>query len=139
MKSRNASLANLKEPYRSQAVAQINAQNAGRIIATDRPSKYKNQKTPFRSSQGFELVAASKKEARDYAMLDLWLKAGAIRAWVPQVGFKLQGGSRYVCDSMVIWADGHITLRDVKGHETPSFKIKRGLLRSTYGLEVELI
>lgn len=102
-------------------------------------SKFRNIKTPFRSIQGFELVAASKREAKDYAMLDLGIKTGIVLRWVPQVSFLLQGGSRYRCDALVFWADGRVTVRDCKGVETPAFKIKRGLMKSTYGLEIEIV
>ena len=108
-------------------------------IPTDERSKFRNIKTPFRSVQGFELVAASKREAKDYAMLDLGIKTGIVLRWVPQVSFLLQGGSRYRCDALVFWADGRVTVRDCKGVETPAFKIKRGLMKSTYGLEIEIV
>lgn len=132
MKSGNVSLANLGAAARAQAVAQI-------VPTVAKPSKYKNQKTPFKSIQGFELVAASKREAKDYAMLDLGIKTGLVTRWVPQVSFLLQGGSRYRCDALVWWADGRVTVRDTKGKETEGFKLKRGLLRSTYNLEIEIV
>ena len=105
----------------------------------ERKSKYGAVKTPFRSTQGFELVAASKAEARDYAMLDLGIKTGLIKAWAPQVGFKLPGNLRYVCDALVFWSDGRVTVRDCKGHITPAFRDRQRLMLSTYGIAVELV
>lgn len=103
------------------------------------PSKYRNVKTPFVSIQGFELTAASKREAKMYADLDQLIVAREVLHWVPQVGFLLQGGSRYVCDALVFWRVGHVTIWDAKGKETAAFKIKRGLMLSTYNLHVEIV
>lgn len=111
----------------------------GQIIATDRPSKYKNKPEMFRSSQGFELRAASRKEAKDYAMLDLGIKTGLVLRWVPQVSFLLPGGVRYRCDALVWHADGRVSVRDAKGHATQDFKNKQKQMRSTYGLEIEIV
>ena len=102
------------------------------------PRKYRNTPTIYKSIQGFELTAASKAEARGYAELDRLMQAKRVVRWVTQVGFLLQGGSRYVCDALIFWPDGNVTVRDYKGVETPAFKIKRGLMRSTYNLEIEL-
>lgn len=102
-----------------------------------KPRKYRNTPTIYKSIQGFELTAASKAEARGYAELDRLMQTKRIIRWVPQVGFLLQGGSRYVCDALIFWADGTVTVRDYKGVETPAFKIKRGLMKSTYNLEIE--
>ena len=113
---------------REQLVAQVKV---------PKPAKYRNVKTRFRSTQGFELTAASKAEARGYAELDRLLLTKRIVRWIPQVGFLLQGGSRYVCDALIFWSDGQVTVRDYKGVETPVFKIKRGLMRATYNIEIE--
>lgn len=102
-------------------------------------SKFGNTRAPFESIQGFKLIAASMREARDYATLDIGIQAGLVIRWVPQVSFLLQGGSRYRCDAMVWWADGRVTVRDTKGVETPEFKLKRGLMLSTYNLEIEIV
>lgn len=111
----------------------------GEIIATEREGKYKNRPTMFSSSQGFTVRAASKKEAKDYAMLDLGIKTGLVDRWVPQVSFLLPGSIRYRCDALVWWADGRVTVRDAKGYETPAFKDRKKLMRSTYGLEIDVI
>ena len=125
--------------YRAYLNGDAGLPQDGIIAPETKPSKYRNKKVPFTSIQGFSLTAASKQEARDYGMLDLGIKAGTVIRWVPQVSFLLQGGSRYRCDALVFWADGSVTVRDAKGFETPEFKIKRGLMKSTYGLEIELV
>lgn len=135
--------------WHPKAQAQIGAavRKAARTTLTElvsapipkKRSKYGNKPTHFRSTQGFELVAASKAEARGYAALDAMIVANEIVLWVPQVSFLLQGGSRYRCDALVWWATGRVTVRDYKGMETPAFKIKRGLMMSTYGLEIEVV
>lgn len=112
-----------------------------KFAPANKPRKYHNTPTIYKSIQGFELTAASKAEARGYAELDRLMQAKRVVRWVPQVGFLLQGGSRYVCDALIFWADGRVTVRDYKGvetFETPAFKIKRGLMKSTYNLEIEI-
>ena len=141
----------LPEKYQAQVRAQLggasfkgrtpdfDSGNSGSNPLAPTIGKYRNVKTPFRSLHGFELIAASKREAKDYAMLDLGITTGLVLRWIPQVSFLLQGGSRYRCDALVFWADGRVTVRDCKGVETPAFKIKRGLMKSTYGLEIEIV
>lgn len=134
MKSQSVSVARLGPA----AQRQIRAKLADQIIATDRPAKYRNKPTLLTSIQGFTLKAASRKEAKYYAMLDLGITTGLVIRWVPQVSFLLQGGSRYRCDALVFWADGRVEVGDAKGMLTKEFKLKRGLMRSTYKLEIEI-
>ena len=120
----------------------LKARSQAQIIPAAPPekrSKYGAIRTPFRSIQGFELVAASKAEARDYEHLDLMIKAGAVIRWVPQVSFLLPGGLRYRCDALVWWKDGRVTVRDAKGTVTPAFRDRQRLMLAIYKIEVELV
>jgi hypothetical protein len=132
-------IGSLSASAQAQVREQLAKQNAGRIIATERKGKYNNERTPFKSRQGFELVAASKKEAKDYAMLDLGITTGLVTRWVPQVSFLLPGSIRYRCDALVWWADGRVTVRDAKGFETSAFRDRKKLMRACYGIEIEIV
>lgn len=76
---------------------------------------------------------ASKLEARRYSQLKLLWIAGKIRWFTCQVPFQLAPGVKYVCDFLIYWADGRVTIEDVKGVETAAFKLKRKLFEPIYG------
>lgn len=76
---------------------------------------------------------ASKLEARRYKQLVQLHKGGMIRWFTCQVPFQLAPGIKYVCDFLVVWSDGRITIEDVKGVETKEFKIKKKLFEPLYG------
>lgn len=68
----------------------------------------------------------SKKEANRYDELVLLQKAGEVIWFMMQPPFYMPG-CKYVADFMVFWADGRVTIEDVKGFRTAKFKadIKR--------------
>lgn len=76
---------------------------------------------------------ASKLEARRFQQLQLLWKAGEIRWFTCQVPFQLAAGIKYVADFLVVWADGRVTIEDVKGVETQAFRLKRKLFEPIYG------
>ena len=81
----------------------------------------------------------SKAERAHYDKLKILQKAGKILFFLRQVPFDLPGENKYVCDFMVFWEDGTVSVQDVKGFETDSFRIKRRLLEETYPFELEVI
>ena len=134
MKPRGVSILDLGP----KALAQAREQLVGQA-KVEKPAKYRNKPTPFTSTQGFSLVAASKAEARDYAMLDFMLKGKVALRWVPQVSFILPGNLRYRCDALVWWADGAVTVRDCKGVMTKAFRDRERLMKSTYNIDIEIV
>ena len=69
----------------------------------------------------------------DYYLHLVKLKAaGHILQFLRQVPFHLPGNVRYVVDFMEMWANGALVFSDVKGIETPEFKIKRKLVEDLY-------
>jgi dsDNA-binding SOS-regulon protein len=75
---------------------------------------------------------ASKKEAKRYKELKLLQTAGEILFFLQQVPLRLPGGIKYVLDFMVFWADGNITMEDVKGLKTPIYILKKKQVESVY-------
>jgi hypothetical protein len=97
-------------------------------------SKYRAQRT-----DGY----ASKKEAARASELRVMLKCGIIRNLQEQVKFELipeQEGERactYVADFMYEHTvDGSVVIEDVKGYQTPEFKIKKKLMLWRHGIRV---
>lgn len=90
----------------------------------------------------------SRAEANRYKELKLMLAAGVIRNLKLQPGFTLQEGFRYKgkkmiaikykADFMYIEADSGLkVVEDVKGMQTPVFKIKHKLFLYKYGNEYD--
>jgi len=78
------------------------------------------------------VVFDSKAEARRYGELKLLKHTGAIIWFSRQPSFLLAGGVRYRPDFIVCGQDGRIWVEDVKGMETPEFKIKKKLFQEMY-------
>ena len=70
---------------------------------------------------------ASKKEAKRFIALQQLQKAGEIVFFLRQVPFHIPGGLKYVCDYVVFWADGHVSVEDVKGFKTDTYILKKKL------------
>ena len=69
----------------------------------------------------------SKKEAAYAAELEWRLKAGEIAEYIPQHPLRLYVNEKKICnyfiDFKVIYPDGSVELIEVKGFETPRFKL----------------
>lgn len=81
----------------------------------------------------------SKKEANHYANLKLMKNSGHILFFLRQVPFHLPGNIKYVCDFMVFWTNGDITIEDVKGYKTKLYLTKRKLVESLYPIKIKEI
>jgi len=79
---------------------------------------------------------ASKKEARRYADLMLAKKSGDVIFFLRQVPFHLPGRTKYYADFLVFWADGTVTVEDVKGFRTKDYKMKKRQVEEIYPIEI---
>lgn len=79
---------------------------------------------------------SSKKEAKRYNILKLLQKSGDILFFLRQVPFHLPGGVKYVCDFLIFWANGEVTIEDVKGFKTESYKAKKKMVEAIYPVEI---
>ena len=75
---------------------------------------------------------ASKREAAYYAELRALQASGTVIQFLRQVSFHLPGGTRYVCDFLVFYADGSCSFIDVKGFETPAFRKAKKQVEDLY-------
>lgn len=84
---------------------------------------------------------ASKKEARYYEQLKLLQAAGIVEYFLRQVAVHLPGGTRYVIDFLVFFIDPARKPEyvDVKGRETPMFRVKRREIEHHYPFKVVLV
>lgn len=108
-----------------------------RIPAPGGKSKYHAQKTVID-----DITFDSHQEARYYLYLKMCQKEGIVTGIECQPVFPLQDkftkngvkyqAINYVADFRVKYADGREEIIDVKGMETPVFKLKRKLFEAKY-------
>lgn len=98
-------------------------------------SKLKNERIEWQG-QKFD----SKKELKDFKMLEQQRSLGAIRAVVRQVSMPLPGSRRRIrIDFMIVENSGQLRWFDSKGFDTPLGRLKRDQIEQAYGIRVELI
>ncbi len=96
-----------------------------------KPSKYGSRKTEY-SGITFDSAAEAKRAAE----LDVLVKCGEIFGWQRQRPYVIVVNEIYICtyfvDFWVAGKDGKWWLEEVKGHETPEYKLKMKLFRALY-------
>jgi hypothetical protein len=112
------------------------------IKSSKKRSKYNNKKTTL-----FGITFDSKAEADRYLVLKADYQAARIRELERQKVFILapsvvvQGRKRpplkYIADFTYLRADGTLVVEDVKGVVTDSYRIKRHLMMSVHGIEIQ--
>ena len=75
---------------------------------------------------------SSKKEAKRYNNLKTLQNIGEVIFFLRQVPFHLPGGVKYVCDFFIFWANGEVTIEDVKGFKTKTYKAKKKMVEAIY-------
>lgn len=79
---------------------------------------------------------SSKKEAKRYNNLKTLQNIGEVIFFLRQVPFHLPGGVKYVCDFFIFWANGEVTIEDVKGFKTETYKAKKKMVEALYPIEI---
>lgn len=79
---------------------------------------------------------SSQKEAKRYQSLKFLQNVGEILFFLRQVPFHLPGGVKYVCDFLIFWANNTVTIEDVKGFKTESYKAKKKMVEALYPIEI---
>lgn len=83
-----------------------------------------------------DIKFSSKKEAKRYNILKSLQNVGEVLFFLRQVPFHLPGGVKYVCDFLIFWANGNVTIEDVKGFKTESYKAKKKMVEAIYPIEI---
>lgn len=78
----------------------------------------------------------SKKECQRYKQLKQLQVLGEITFFLRQVPFHLSGGVKYVCDFFIFWANGEVTIEDVKGMKTSLYTAKKKMVEATYPIKI---
>lgn len=80
----------------------------------------------------------SKREANYYKQLKLRVASGEVAYFLRQVPLHLPGGTKLVVDFVEHWTNGSVHYIDVKGRQTPTFKVKKREVEHHYPVEIEL-
>ena len=105
-----------------------------------RKNKYNATRTPYRSIQGFDHVYDSKREAQYAGELDMMIRGGMVKYWIPQITFLLPGGVRARLDFLVCYVDGEtVQYHEVKGVLTQSSANKYKQIKALFGIDVIII
>ena len=83
-----------------------------------------------------DIKFASKKEAKRYLELLALKRLGEVVFFLRQVPFHLTGGVKYVCDYLVFWKDGEVTIEDVKGMRTDMYILKKKQVETLYPITI---
>lgn len=99
------------------------------------PNKYHNEPTTV---DGIRFD--SKREARYYEQLKIRKSTGEVAYWLRQVPVHLPGGTKYVVDFLVFFTDVDRAPEyvDVKGRETPVFRLKKREVEHHYPFRIVL-
>jgi hypothetical protein len=81
----------------------------------------------------------SKLEAKYYYTLNELKAHNEIKFFLMQVPIQLTGNVKYVCDFLVFYNDGTYEFVDVKGFETPMFKLKKKQVEALYPIKITLV
>jgi len=101
----------------------------------------KNLAHKFRAKrcEADEIKFSSQKERKRYLELKLLQDKGEVAFFLLQVPFRLPGAIKYICDFMVFWEDGHVTIEDVKGVRTPLYITKKKQVEALYPIIIDEI
>ena len=80
-----------------------------------------------------------KREAEYYDKLKRDLQEEKIIFFLMQVPFHIPGGTKYLVDFVVFDSKGTVRFIDVKGYETPQFKLKKKLVEQFYPVNIEVV
>jgi hypothetical protein len=123
----------MSNPVITQAEVQALKSSGGRLVA--KGNKYGVAPKADRTYNG--IVYDSKAEAQFASRLDLWKKVGTVVSWRRQIPLELLVKGVRICklivDFDVTWRDEPAELIELKGVETPVYKLKIKLARALYG------
>lgn len=83
-----------------------------------------------------DIKFASKKEAKRYLELQALKRFGEVVFFLRQTPFHLTGGVKYVCDYVVFWKNGEVTIEDIKGMRTDMYKLKKKQVEALYPITI---
>jgi hypothetical protein len=88
----------------------------------------------FHAKPGYldDIYFDSQAEMERYGELKLLKRAKEIESFKVHPKYKISGKRHYEADFEVTYPDGRIEVEDVKGFETPEFKLKADLFREKY-------
>lgn len=117
---------------RGAKVTYMNLPSEEHAPLSDKPNKYRAKATVV---DGIRF--ASRKEAKRYGELKMMQAAGEVKWFTCQVPFRLDGGTVYRADFLVVWWNGNVTVEDAKGYRTQVYFVKRREVEAKYGFTIQ--
>ena len=108
--------------------------NTKPLTVEGKPSKYHSTRTEY-NGEWYH----SKKEAEEAKKLQLLQRQGEIKGFISQVPIKLPGHIVHRVDFLIFNNDCTVTLREVKGQDTPLGKMKRKQVEELYKIKIEVV
>jgi len=78
----------------------------------------------------------SKAEAKRYRDLKILQAGGHVEMFLRQTIFHLPGNTKYTCDFFVFWANGKVTIEDVKGMRTAAYIRAKKQVEAAYPIKI---
>lgn len=82
---------------------------------------------------------SSKAEKAFYLRLKYEKQEGKVLFFLMQVPFSLPGKVKYIVDFQVFYSNGEVAFIDVKGVETPMFRLKKKQVEELYPITIETV
>jgi hypothetical protein len=128
-------LASMPEgPSKAAVCRQLGQQTQAAAERSKRRNKYGATRTTVDG-----VTFDSKREAWFYGQMKLAMQSGIVRWFGRQPRFVLEAGVEYVADFVVVYADGAVTVVDVKSAATRKekvYRIKKRQFESRYGIKI---
>ena len=125
------SLPPMQQPVLEQAKAEkvrLSEEEYQRLMGKREPKKNKyNAVTVERGGMKMK----SKKQAKRFDELVLLRETGEVLYFLYEVPFRMPG-TTYWADFVPVWADGRVTVEDVKGFKTDTYKLKKRMMAIHY-------
>lgn len=116
----------------------VPAERPAAVPPAEKPNKYHAGPKDTRTDKD-GIVYDSKKEMLRGQQLDLLQKAGEISGLRRQVRLRIEVDGQKICDyvaDFVYYENGKQVTEDVKGFQTPIYRLKKRLVEVALGIEI---
>lgn len=118
--------------WKEEDLSEEQLRGIGRLATKPKRDKYNRSCKEDRTADG--IIFDSKKEMNYYLRLKLDPDVYYVLRQVP---FELPGKTKYYCDFLVFYQDGHYEFIDVKGMKTDMYKLKKRQVQDLYPVKIK--
>jgi len=118
--------------WKEEDLSEEQLRGIGRLATKTKRDKYNRSPKEERTVDG--IIFDSKKEMNYYLKLKL---DPDVYFALRQIPFELPGKTKYYCDFLVFYQDGHYEFIDVKGMKTDMYKLKKRQVQDLYPVKIK--